>query len=171
MTVRRIRILLWAAGLLLWCGVPALWAWCLLAPTAAPVADDPLPKITAAQTPSPRIDSAAAPSLADFASWWNRPLRADWTAVAVASTRSVAPTRPKPPLTVKLLGLFYEQGRSKALFSSGAGRLEIKGEGEQLDEPNGPKIVKIEPHQVRLLHHGESVTLELSPLVDFISAP
>lgn len=161
MTTRTLRMLLWSLGGLQLVAAAAVAACCFAWPLDQGVVAPQAPAVS-----RPALSAARTPDLAEFAPLWRKRLRPisaeDAAKAAAAQAAPQPPVKPPAAFPIKLVGTFYEPGRSLAVFQLGT-KSELRSVGEMVGGPTGAEVLKIEVDHVEIRYQGATVTLELKP--------
>ncbi len=165
MNIRRTRQTLIGTGIAATAAAALVAAWGLGSPCDVHPSLPRRARLEAGDTIE-NADSEIAP-LDEFAKLWDLPLRrplvdgaGDATASSAAAASAAAASGAL--LNLSLVGTIVETGRSRAVFSTPNGGIELKGVGEIVGGlPGGPEIVEIEPRHVVVRFQGQLTTLRL----------
>ena len=154
MTSKKRRRLLWAISVTLAVGIAVSAVAGILLPLA--VGDDAAAASRAGSGPSAAgMSRAETGPLTDYAVIYARRLRKP-----LYDTKLVAAPikKPKPKLTVTLVGTAVEPGLTYGLFRTGRGRVKIVSVGQSIA---GAKVTAISDGSATVEFNGEQVTLSV----------
>ncbi len=168
MKVRQRKKMIALAAALVALGGVGVLAGGLAVPVEAPApasADAPAPSTAPSTAPAtaPAERKTPSASLGELVRLCGRDLRRplyDPPSKVAATARPKARAKPKPKLTLSLIGTAAEPGNSMAMFWTRDRKIKVCGEGDRLEDGGRTvTITRIEPGKVTVTHGGTTQTL------------
>jgi len=133
--------------------------------------DDQADMVIRKRTKPNTTQLVGSPPLKDFAKLWQielrRPLYDPPPPPKVVKQNKKDPLKKRrrkndaDPAGMRLVGTMLESGRSIAIFTDSSGKVDLKGEGEQLDLSPGATVDRIELTQVTIFERGRATVMKL----------